>query len=257
MPGKEHGMNDKFRIGIQMYTIREALWVDFRGVCRELVRLGCDGVELAFYFGDMEPEELAAFFREIGLNVCGMHVYEKELYDTSSKMWEYAKALETPYLSLSMRGDFRECGNSCLDMCRKAGRDAAANGTLFSYHNHDDEFMPLPDGVIPFDRIMSQCSPEQVKCELDVYWIAKAGLDPADYIRKYASRLGQLHLKDMDADDKSFTELGTGIINLADCVSAAAATPCRWLIYEQDVCKKNCFESATESIEYLKKVLHR
>lgn len=240
-----------------MYTIREALWEDFRGVCRELVKLGCDGVELAFYFGNMEPEELAAFFREINLSVCGMHVYEKELYDPTSKMWEYAKALQTPYLSLSMRGDFKECENQCLEMCRKAGKDAADNGTLFTYHNHDDEFIPLFDGVIPFDRIMSKCSPEQVKCELDVYWIAKAGLDPAAYIRKYASRLGQLHLKDMDAEDKSFTELGNGIIDLAGCVSAAADTPCRWLIYEQDVCKNPCFESATASIEYLKKLLQK
>lgn len=250
-------MYKDFKIGIQMYTIREALWEDFRGVCRELAKLGCDGVELAFFFGNMEPNELAAFFREIGLSVCGMHVYEKELSDPNSKMWEYAKALQTPYLSLSMRGDYTECENKCLEMCQKAGLDAAANGTQFSYHNHDDEFMPLPDGTIPFDRIMSQCSPEQVKCELDVYWLAKAGLAPTEYIRKYASRLGQLHLKDMDAGDKSFTELGAGIINLADCISAAAATPCRWLIYEQDVCKKNCFESAIESIEYLKKILHR
>lgn len=250
-------MYKDFKIGIQMYTIREALWEDFRGVCRELVKLGCDGVELAFYFGNMEPEELAAFFREINLSVCGMHVYEKELYDPTSKMWEYAKALQTPYLSLSMRGDFTKCENQCLEMCRKAGQDAAANNTHFSYHNHDDEFKTLPNGEIPFDRIMSQCSPEQVKCELDVYWIAKARLNPAEYIKKYASQLGQLHLKDMAAEDGNFIELGQGIIDLPGCIAAAAETQCQWLIYEQDICKKNCFECAKESIEYLKKILYR
>ena len=49
------------KIGIQLYTIREPLKQDFKGVMRDLARLGCDGVEFAFYFGDMEPDELAAF----------------------------------------------------------------------------------------------------------------------------------------------------------------------------------------------------
>ena len=62
----------EYLTGIQLYSIREALKQDFKGVCRELVKLGCDGVEPAFYFGDMEPEELAAFFKEIGMKVCGI-----------------------------------------------------------------------------------------------------------------------------------------------------------------------------------------
>jgi sugar phosphate isomerase/epimerase len=239
-----------------MYTIREALDQDFRGVCKELVKLGCDGAELAFNFGGMEPEELAAFFREIGLCSCGMHVFEKELYTPDSKMWEYAKALNAPYLSLSMTGDFSELENKCLEMCRKAGNDAAKNGSAFSYHNHAGEFIPLPDGTIPYDRIMSQCDPEQVKCELDVYWIKKANQDPVSYIRKYADRLVQLHVKDMDPEDGSFTELGKGSVDLKGCIEAVAQTPCRWLIYEQDICKKPAFESAVESIEYLKKILN-
>ena len=58
-----------YKIGIQLYSIREALKQDFKGVCRELVKLGCDAVEPAFYFGEMEPAELAAFFKEVGLKV--------------------------------------------------------------------------------------------------------------------------------------------------------------------------------------------
>ena len=255
MPDEDALMTkDDFKIGIQMYTIREALWQDFRGVCRELAKLGCNGVELAFYFGGMEPEELAAFFRETGLRACGMHVYEKELHDPASKMWEYARALKVPYLSLSMRGDFSECGDACIQMCRKAGSDAVANGTVFSYHNHDGEFFPLLDGSIPYDRIMAQCDSALVKCEQDIYWIAKAKLNPVDYIRKYSQRLVQLHMKDMDAEG-GFTELGKGTIDLPRCLEAVAETPCRWLIYEQDVCKKDCFESAVESIGYLKTLL--
>ena len=244
-----------FLIGIQMYTIREALWEDFRGVCRELVKLGCDGVELAFYFGKMEPEELTAFFREIGLRACGMHVYEKELHDPSSKMWEYARALEVPYVSLSMKGDFRQCEGACVEMCRKAGQEAKKHQCQFTYHNHDGEFIRLDDATTPYDRIMKATSPDEVKCELDIYWLAKAGCNPVGMIEKYASRLSQIHLKDMDGTDGSFTELGEGIMDLEGCIEAATKTSCRWLIYEQDVCKGPAFESAVKSLEYMRKHL--
>ena len=243
-----------FQIGIQMYTIREALWQDFRGVCREIAKLGCDGVELAFYFGEMEPAELAAFFREIGIRACGMHVKEAELYDQNSKMWEYAEALNVPFLSLSMFDDFSKCEGRCLEMCRKAGAEAKKHGCVFTYHNHHNEIFMQPDGVRPYDRIMAACSPEEVKCELDVYWLKKGGVEPVDYIRKYADRLVQLHLKDMDADG-AFEELGKGTMDLKGCIEAAEKTPCNWLIYEQDVCKRPPFECAVASIAHLKKLL--
>ena len=73
-------------------------------------------------------------------------------------------------------------------------------------------------------------------------------------IRKYADRLVQLHLKDMDADG-AFEELGKGTMDLKGCIKAAETTPCNWLIYEQDVCKRPPFECAVASIAHLKKLL--
>ena len=85
----------------------------------------------------------------------------------------------------------------------------------------------------------------------------KGGECPVRYIRKYADRLPQIHMKDMDREDGSFTELGTGTVDLPGCVEAARDTICEWLIYEQDVCKRPQFESAKISLEYLKKLLGR
>lgn len=243
-----------FGIGIQLHTLREELDRDFAGTLRELARLGCDGLEFAFRFGGLEPAELAALLRELGLKCCGMHILNTKLDDPLS--WAYAEALKAPFLTISHKGPFDEKFDELLTLCRTGGKLAAAHGLQFTYHNHAGEFQPV-EGRLPFERLMAETDPRAVQAELDVYWIARAGLDPVDYIRKYAGRLPQLHLKDMDGADGSFTELGNGTVDLAACVEAARDTICEWLIYEQDVCKCPPFESAVVSLEYLKKLLGR
>ena len=247
----------ELKTGIQMYTIREALRQDFKGVCRDLVKLGCDGAEFVQIFGGMEPAELAAFLKEIGLKACGMHLSPRDFEpDADTRGLEYAKALGIRYVTFSHGGDFTQIAPEVLAKCRQAGTAAGQHGFRFTYHNHAAEFA-MYDGKHALDYLYENTDPEQVMAELDVYWIAKGGEDPVKYIRRYAGRLPQLHLKDMDREDGSFTELGQGCIDLAGCLEAARDSICEWVIYEQDVCKRSPFESAVMSLEHLNKLLHR
>ena len=245
------------KTGIQMYTIREALKQDFKGVCRELVKLGCDGAEFVQIFGGMEPAELAAFLKEIGLKACGMHLSPNDFApDAAGRGLEYAEALGIRYVTFSHGGDFTRIAPEVLELCRQAGKTAARRGFQFTYHNHAAEFAQY-EGRPALDYLYENTDPAQVMAELDVYWITKGGEDPVKYIRRWGSRLPQLHLKDMDRDDGSFTELGQGCIDLAACIDAAEKSICQWVIYEQDVCKRDPFESAVMSLEHLKKLLKR
>ena len=247
----------KWKTAIQMYTLREALEQDFKGVCRELVKLGCDGAEFVAFFGGMSPEELAAFLKEIGLKACGLHLSSEDLVSANSpRSFEYAKALGIHYVTFSYGGDFTKVTPEVTALCAKAGENAARNGFQFTYHNHAAEFAEY-EGGYALDYILSHTDVHQVMAELDVYWVTKGGEDPVKYIRRYASRLPQLHLKDMDRGDGSFTELGNGCIDLAACIQAAEDTNCEWLIYEQDVCKRPAFESAAISLAHLNKLLNR
>ena len=245
------------KTGIQMYTIREALKQDFKGVCRDLVKLGCDGVEFVGIFGGMEPAELAAFLKEIGLKACGMHVASNAFEsEEKSITLEYVKALGIKYVTFSRCGDFTQITPDVVENCRKAGLAAAQRNLQFTYHNHAAEFVQF-NGVHALDYIYDNTDSEQVMAELDVYWITKGGEDPVKYIKHYAKRLPQLHLKDMDPQDGSFTELGQGCIDLAACIRAAEESICEWVIYEQDVCKRSPFDSAVMSLEHLNKLLKR
>lgn len=250
-----------YKIGIQLYSIREALKQDFKGVCRELVKLGCDAVEPAFYFGDMQPDELAAFFKEIGLKVCGMHGRAADLADASSDIYRYAVALNSPFVTTSVCGDRTKDNYSaheadCIGICRAAGLGAAQHGLRFTYHNHELEIKQYADGSCGLDNVIKNTDPANVGFELDVYWVKKGNQDPVEYIKKHKDRIWQLHMKDM-AEDGSITELGNGNVDLAKCIEAAECTPAEWLIYEQDYSKIDPFESAVISLTHLRKLLNK
>ena len=251
-----------YKIGIQLYSIREALKQDFKGVCRELVKLGCDAVEPAFYFGDMEPAELAAFFKEVGLKVCGIHGRSADLADPASQIYDYAVALNAPFVTTSVVGDrankadYRDHEEECIGICRAAGEGAAKRGLRFTYHNHDLELKKYADGNCGLDTVINSTDPANVGFELDVYWVKKGGQDPVSYIKKHGSRIWQLHMKDM-AEDGSITELGNGNVDLMGCIKAAENIPAEWLIYEQDYSNIDPFESAVISLTHLRKLLNK
>ncbi len=251
-----------FKIGIQLYTIRAALKQDFKGVCRELVKLGCDAVEPAFYFGDMEPTELAAFFKEIGLEVCGIHSRSEDTCDPANDIYRYCKELSAPFVTFSIGGNRQENSDysvyaaSTIEACRKSSIAAAQNGIKFTYHNHDLEFRKYSSGGCGEVDIINGTDPALTGLELDVYWVKKGGQDPVQFINNYGSRIWQLHMKDM-AEDGSITELGNGNVPLEECIAAAVDTPCEWLIYEQDYSQIDPFDSAVISLNHLRKLLKK
>ena len=75
---------------------------------------------------------------------------------------------------------------------------------------------------------------ELVMAEFDVAWAAKGGVDPAQYIEKYAQRVPQVHLKDYDPKREDVTEIGEGMVDLAAVHHASLAAGSKWIIYEQD-----------------------
>src|SRR5690606_18039749 len=82
-----------------------------------------------------------------------------------------------------------------VDLAREAaanfnawGEAAAERGLQFFYHVHGYEFQPAADGTVPFEVLMSETNPEFVTYEMDVFWVARPGEDPAELLRAYPDR---------------------------------------------------------------------
>lgn len=238
-------------IGIQLYTVRQDCAKDFKGTLSAIAKMGYKSLEFAGNYGNMAPQELAAFVSSLKLTTAGLHVSLEDIANPQSMTYAYATALKAPHLTTSLAGHVAKDWKGIIPKVAEASAVAKSKGFQFTYHNHAQEFEKI-DGIYAQDMLFQQTDPKTVHFELDTFWIAKGGENPVSYITKYAGRLPEVHLKDMDPSDKSFTEIGNGTMDLPAIFEASKKAGARWMIVEQDSGKRAMMESAEISIRNLK-----
>ena len=111
-----------------------------------------------------------------------------------------------------------------------------SRGFDFAWHNHDYEFRPLQDGSLPIQHIAADPA---VHLELDVAWVALAGVDPQPWIEGYAGRIAAIHVKDIAprgsrADEDGWADVGTGVVPWPKLWKAAALAGVSLMVAEHD-----------------------
>ena len=226
-------MANKPDLGIQLYTVRELTGdKTFKDTLKALADLGFHGVEFAWKYGGMAPDELAAFLESAGLMCCGLHVQLDELLDPNHIVYDYALSCKSPFITTSLCSRIAEW-TALIPRVDQAAAVVRAKGLQFTYHNHWQEFARI-DGVYAQNIMRDKTDPDKVHFELDLGWIRKGGEDPLAYWREYAGRVPQVHLRDYDVEKDEVCDVGAGFINIAAVTALAAETDTRWLIYEQD-----------------------
>lgn len=237
-------------LGIQLYTVRNELKNDFRGTMQALAQMGYQGVEFAWNYGGLSPEELAAFLEELGLKACGLHSRPEKATDPASEDYAYAKAIKSSYITVSLAQEVAKDWNAAIEVAQNAAEVAQSRGFIFTYHNHAQEFQTL-NGECALDVLFRSTDPEKVYAELDTGWIIKGGEDPVAYLGNYTGRVPQIHLKDV-TDNGTITEIGNGLLDLPAIYDVADKIGAQWIIYEQDACNVSELQSARISIENIK-----
>jgi sugar phosphate isomerase/epimerase len=132
-----------------------------------------------------------------------------------------------------------------------AAEAMAPHGITFAFHNHWWEFLKVGD-VVPYDMIM-ELAPAACS-ELDVYWAAFGGGDPAAELKKKGSRIPLLHVKDgpLTGDPPDpHTAVGHGKLDMPAIISAADPNVLEWLIVELDFCATDMMQAVVDSYTYL------
>ncbi len=239
----------KSKIGIQLYSVREALAEDFKGTLIKLSKLGFRGVEFAYNYGGMEPSELADFLKIKNLKTIGIYENINNICNPDAEVYKQAAALGCKHLTfgfgiVQLEEDF----DKCLDTCRKAVKTAASKGLTICYHAHAHEFQKLNDKYY-LDILLKELP--AMAFEADTCWIQQGGEDVIAYMKKYADRIPLLHVKDVTAEGQ-ITELGNGVIDFKAVADFAKINDIPWLSYEQDISSLPGLDSAIVSIKHLK-----
>lgn len=258
-------------IGIQLYTLREALGIDPAGTLKQVAAAGYKQVEL---YGFPDADALVASAKDAGLEINSAHFqWDSVVNPKDSELSEFAKILEKahslglselviPYLTDSQRGSLDDY-KKIAENANKAAAMAKIADIRLSYHNHNFEFQPKEGGTTGYDIFMKEFSSD-MQFEIDVFWVKAAGLDPVQLITKLKGRVSQLHLKDLksgitipsyatDVPHDAFQELGDGIIPMEPIIVAAKAAGVKHCHVEQDQ-SPDALASIRQSMDYLNKM---
>jgi sugar phosphate isomerase/epimerase len=193
------------RIGLQLYTVRDAMRTDVEGTIAKVAATGYKEVEFAGYF-DHSAKDIRAILDQNGLASPSCHVS----YHFVEKHWaetiEAAKIVGHSYIICPWIDEKQRAETGgwkrAADLFNKAGEASQKEGIQFGYHNHSFEFQPAETlrGKLPYDFLLAETDPKLVVMEMDLCWISVAGKNPIDYFDKYPGRFPLVHVKDWVKD---------------------------------------------------------
>jgi sugar phosphate isomerase/epimerase len=240
-------------VALQLYTVRDALAKDFTGTLEKVAKMGYAGVEFAGY-GGISAGTLREHLERLELLPAGSHVSLELLEKDLDGVIVFNAELGNPYI-VCPYAEINDAASveKYAALFNEMGEKVQAAGLEFFYHNHSHEFAKV-NGDFALDFLFARTDPSLVEIEFDTGWIHSAGADPVKYIERYAGRCPLVHLKDMKADRKTPTEIGSGSVDVTGIVHAAEMNAVEWLIVEQDSCQGSSLESARISLQNMKKM---
>lgn len=246
--------------GLQLYTLREDLPKDPKGILTQIASFGYK--ELEGYegpkgmFWGMSNTEFKKLMDDLGMRFVASHCninndFERKAAEAAAIGMKY---LIAPYLGAQKTlDDYRRAAenfNQKGEICRR-------NGIRFAYHNHDYSFKPI-NGEMPQDVMMQVANKELVDFEMDIYWVVNAGQDPEAWFRKYPGRFRLVHIKDRqrgvgETNKNVSVVLGTGSINFPQILKTAAEQGVRHFIVEQEAYEGTTpLAAVRENAQYMK-----
>ena len=226
------------RIGLAVYTVRAPAARDFERTLAAVAAIGYRDVDMYIYEGRRPPKETRAILDRVGLACRSARVATPALYRGWDRSLDATATLGARWITLANvpweeRTTWRDW-EELFAVFRRTGEEANRRGASFCYHNHEFELQPL-EGKIPLDEMLSATTTEQLRLQMDVYWMTKGGRDPVNEIVRLGNRVASLHLKDMDATPAGgITTVGRGTLDFAALIRAATTAGVRDFFVEED-----------------------
>jgi sugar phosphate isomerase/epimerase len=262
-------------LGFQLYTLRNVISPEkARASLKAVADIGYREIETL----RVSHPLILPLAKEFGLKPISGH-YETGLVTGNEKAWfpqgrpmtweksiEDAKAAGLKFMVIPyMRPDERspEMFKKIAEDLNRAGEQVSKAGMRLIYHNHAFEFGPGPGGTRPID-VLLQTDAKYVGIELDVFWVAVAGEDPVDWMRKLKGRVPVLHLKDRapgtpkqfaeNLSPAAFREVGNGTLDFKAILKAAPQVGVEHYHVEQDQTAGDPIDALRSSYQHLAEI---
>jgi len=226
-------------IAVQMYTLRDAGTLD-----QQLKIVHDAGVGAVETVGtqNVSATELKHLLDRYSIKAISSHVQLADLRSDLDGVVAFNRSignttLVVPYLDEQDRPPDAAGWTALGQELGRIAAQANAQGMRLAYHNHDFELVDF-NGKTGLELLFAAAGPD-LKTELDLAWVARAGHDPVVMLGKFRGHVFAVHAKDnapkgQAEDEGGFAAVGQGVLDWNAILPAAAAAGVQWYIVEHD-----------------------
>ena len=203
-------------VGLELYSVREALKKDLMGTITDVAHDGYQCVEFYAPYYDWTPnyaQQVRKHLDELKIRCYSTHNSLQSFSPGGlNKAIELNQALGTHYIVLAHPGDSIKTLDDwkrIANTLNTANSAMAKHGFHAGYHNHDLEWKPV-DGKMPLELIASSTD-KSIMLQLDVGTCLSTGNDPVAWINRNPGRIRSMHCKDWSPDKGYRVLFGEGV----------------------------------------------
>ena len=216
-------------MGIELYTVRDALKADLMGTVRGVAKMGYQVVEFYSPYYDWTPQQASdvkKLLDDLGVKALSTHnsatVFTPE---GIQKAIDLNQAIGSKCIVMaSAGGKVADAAGwkAVADKLNFAAEKLAPLGMTAGFHNHAVEWQPV-EGQRPMD-ILAKNTKKEVVLQLDLGTCVEAGADPVAWINANPGRIKSLHCKEWSKAKGYDVLFGEGEVPWAGVFKAAEST---------------------------------
>jgi len=191
-------------VGLELYSVRDALKQDPDATLRAVAKMGYQAVEFYapyFEWTETQAKQTRKLLDDLGLRCYSTH-NDAEYFSPKNinRARDFNLILGSKYVVLAWSDPKSgvDGWKAIADTLNSAAETLSPSGLKPGYHNHQAEFTGAP-GQRPIEIIAKNTQPT-VMLQLDVGTCFEAGSDPVAWIRANPGRIRSIHCKEWSRD---------------------------------------------------------
>ncbi len=199
-------------VGLELYSVREALKLDPFATVRAVAQMGYECVEFyAPYFdwSESATKQMKKLMDDLDIRCFSTHNDESSFHpENLERAHDRNLILGSKYvvLSSSTQKSTLDGWKGLADSLNIVADKLEPSGLRVGCHNHQVEFRPI-QGQRPIEVLAKNTKPS-IMLQLDVGTCIEAGSDPVEWIRSNPGRIRSIHCKDWSPEPgKGYTVL--------------------------------------------------
>jgi sugar phosphate isomerase/epimerase len=243
-------------MGLELYSVRNALKESLEGTVRAVAQMGYQGVEFYapyFEWTEAQTKQMRQLLDSLGIRCFSTH--------NDSAFLDKEKITRARDMNLILGSKYAVVASAkpapgpdgwmtVADLLNSAAEQLEPAGLKVGYHNHYIEFLPS-GGRRPMEILAKNTKPS-VMLQLDIGTCLEAASDPVAWIRANPGRIHSLHCKDWSPDaGKGYKVLfGEGEANWKDIFAAAESVGgAEYYLMEQEGSRFTELDTARKCLE--------